>query len=175
MKGSNMPYTWTQKDALPDGVIAELRAQPHRSLAPVGFVWFIGITCALFALPLLAVLGSHALWGLLPFLGVTVWGMWYALHRNTHDGTLTEVLTISHDQLHLIRHEPRQADQSWEANPYWTQVSLHPEKGPVPSYLTMKGNNREVELGSFLTPEERKALHGELIEAINKANSARGV
>lgn len=46
------------------------------------------------------------------------------------------------------------------------QVRLTPAGGPVPDYLTLKGRDREVELGAFLTPEERKELAGELRAAL---------
>ena len=34
--------------------------------------------------------------------------------------------------------------------------------GRVPQYLTLKGEGREVELGAFLTEDERVALAGEI-------------
>ena len=42
------------------------------------------------------------------------------------------------------------------------QVRLHQTGGPVPNYLTLKGDGREVELGAFLSEEERLALRDDL-------------
>jgi uncharacterized membrane protein len=36
----------------------------------------------------------------------------------------------------------------------------------VPNYLTLKGEGREVELGAFLSEEERVALHAALRDRI---------
>ena len=50
----------------------------------------------------------------------------------------------------------------WQANPYWVRVTLHETGGRVPQYLTLSGNDREVEIGAFLSPEARLVLAAEL-------------
>lgn len=142
--------------------VAVLRLWPHRSLTARGFVWFIGITAVAFSLPLMAVLGSVVLWGLLPFLLLALAGVWYGIARNQRDLSLNEVLELSADRISLTRHNPRSSDQHWEANPYWVELRLHPSRGPVENYLTLRGSDREVELGSFLSPEERSKVYEEL-------------
>jgi hypothetical protein len=62
----------------------------------------------------------------------------------------------------LTRPEPMHWQREWQADPHWVRLHLAPRGGPVEQYLTMTGGTRAVELGSFLTPEERLALHGEL-------------
>jgi uncharacterized membrane protein len=42
------------------------------------------------------------------------------------------------------------------------QVQLYPTGGPVPQYLTLKGGGREVELGAFLSEDERRTLKDDL-------------
>jgi uncharacterized membrane protein len=39
----------------------------------------------------------------------------------------------------------------------------------VPQYLTLSGNGREVEIGAFLSEEERLALYPELTAALARA------
>lgn len=176
-----MPYDWLTPDtkapdhsgafaqsASPD--LLELRLWPYRSLPAKGFVIFIGVTAALMAMPLLATIGSAALWVLLAFICLALAAIWWALTRNIRDGRLTEVLRIAPDRIELIRQGPRQADQNWAANPYWVTVQLYKTDGPVPEYLTLKGNGREVELGAFLTPGERLALAGELRHLLPRRN-----
>lgn len=158
-----MPYAW--RDTGP-GDLDELHLWPHRSLTRRGFVWFIGGTAALLSLPLLAVLGTVVLWGLLPFLVAVVGGLWWGLARSFRDGTLTEVLTIGPDRITLTRRAPDGTEQHWQANRYWVAVRLYPTGGPVPQYLTLKGEGREVELGAFLGEDERVALAEELRAAL---------
>ena len=155
--------------ALAEGAGAEylLRLIPHISMGARGFVWVIGLTASLLALPLLGVLGTPVLWGLLPFMGLALWGLWYALQRNRADqSTLSEELRLTRDEIVLTRTNPKRPAQSWRANPYWVSVSLREKGGPVENYLTLSGGGREVELGAFLSPEERATLHDDLLRAL---------
>jgi uncharacterized membrane protein len=155
-----MPYEWTKTDGA-----KTLRLWPHHSLPRRGFVGFIGGTALLISLPLFFVLGSAVLWGLLPFFVAAVAGMYWALERNYRDGDILEVLTFHTTRLHLSRHGPRGRHQVWEANPHWARVELHQTGGPVPNYITLRGGPREVEIGAFLSEEERIALSAELERA----------
>jgi uncharacterized membrane protein len=157
-----MPYEWLP----PEGTEQRLHLWPHRSLTQRGFVWFIGLTAALIAVPLMGILGSPVLWALLPFLLVTIWAIWFALRKNGRDRDIVEELRLSRGRITLVRHGPKGRRQDWEANPYWLRVTLHQTGGPVPNYLTLKGEGREVELGAFLSEEERIALHRELLSRV---------
>ena len=153
-----MPYHWLP----PTDGTQRLHLWPYRSLPRRGMVWFIGGTAALIAVPLVGLLGRPVLWGLLPFLLAAIAGIWWALERSFRDGEILEDLTLSPGRITLTRHGPRGARQEWEANPHWVKPQLHPTGGPVPHYLTLTGGPRVVELGAFLTEDERKILHDEL-------------
>lgn len=151
-----MPYEW--RDIPPD--MAELRLWPYRSLSTKGFAWVIGLTAAALALPLIAVTGSAVMWGLLPFAALPIWGLWVAIRHNWRSGETEEILRLTQASLHLTRRDPGRPDRHWQTNPYWARLSLRP--APVPDYLTITGDGREIELGAFLSPEERRALHDDL-------------
>ncbi|RMD94131.1 MAG: DUF2244 domain-containing protein [Alphaproteobacteria bacterium] len=152
--------------------LAHLVLWPHRSLPRKGFAWFIIGTFLLLCVPLLAVLGTVILWGLLPFVMGTLALLWYFLERSYTDAKLREDLWIWPDRVELVRSNPRGPRQEWTANPHWVKVELHRQGGPVPSYLTLRGGGREVELGAFLTPEERETLYGEILAELERANRA---
>jgi uncharacterized membrane protein len=144
-----------------------LSLTPHQSLTPKGFVVFIGVTATAFALPLLSLAGTPAFWWVLPPVALTVLLIWTLLKRSWRDGTLREDVTLWPDRLLIERANPRAPDQIWEANPHWVRVTLHATSGPVDNYLTLAGNaGREVELGRFLTPQERAELHRLLTRAL---------
>ena len=168
-----MPVEWTTSNAeapaLPgafshDGgrPFATLRLWPHRSLPMTGFVGIMAFTGCMFLVPLTPFIGTPVFWGLLPFLVAAMAALYLFFLRNYRDGELTEVLTVWSDRVALVRHNPRTPDQTWEANPYWIRLSLLPDRGPVGNYLTLNGGGREVELGAFLSPEEREALYDDL-------------
>ncbi|MDJ1007742.1 MAG: DUF2244 domain-containing protein [Paracoccaceae bacterium] len=151
-----MPYRWTET---PTETTLDL--WPHQSMTPRGFTWFIGATAALLALPLIALLGSPVVWVLLAFFLATLAALWWALSANVAARHSREALTVSPDRMHLAHLPARGPALEWEANPHWVTVHLH-QDGPVEKYLTLRGNGREVELGSFLSPEEREGLFEDL-------------
>ncbi|MCC7320246.1 MAG: DUF2244 domain-containing protein [Rubellimicrobium sp.] len=157
-----MPYRWTEP-ASPDDPPARLRLWPHQSLDRRGFALFFGLTAALVAMPLLALVGSAALWGVLPFAGLAFWGTWAAVRRQARDAArVSEELSLWPDRIVLV-HVPAQGPAvAWEANPHWVRLTLHARGGPVPDYLTLGSGGREVELGAFLSEEERRSLHEDL-------------
>lgn len=163
-----MPYEWQQTQPAPGAPAARLHLWPFRSLPRRGFVWFIGATAALIALPMLTIIGSPVLWGLLPFAGITLAGVWWALNRSYRDAEIVEDLALWPDRMTLVRHGPHGRRQEWEANPHWVRVTLHRSGGPVPNYLTLQGGPREVELGAFLSEDERVKLRDELYAALEK-------
>lgn len=139
---------------------------PHRSLPRSGFVWFIGGTAALISVPLVALLGSPVLWGMLPFLVATIASIWWALQRSYADAEIIEDLCLTRETITLTRHGPRGKRHDWQANPHWVRLTLHPNAGPVPNYITLNGNGREVELGAFLSEAERTNLAEQLAKQL---------
>lgn len=157
-----MPYEWLP----PEGDNRRLHLWPYRSLPRRGMVWFLGGTSICIVVPLLGLIGTPVLWGLLPFLLATLAAIWWALEKSFRDAEIVEEMEITPDQVTLVRHGPRGKRQDWQANPHWVLLTLHASAGPVPQYLTMKGQGREVELGAFLTEVERRRLAAEITEVL---------
>ncbi len=145
-----------------------LHLWPHRSLSQRGFAGFISVTAGLFLLPMLGLLGTPVLWGILPFFVLVLSALWISLRRNYRDAQMIEQLSLWSDRIEIVRHDQTTGRREWAANPHWITLHLHDKEGPVPKYLTLRGGGREVELGAFLMPEERAALHEELRQALRR-------
>lgn len=154
-----MPFAWHETAPEGSGAVFRLEVWPLRSLPRAGFAWVIGLTAAGLALPLLALLGSAALWGLLPFAVLAVWALWTAIRRSYR--APHEVMLLTARRLELTRSDPGRPDRVWRTNPYWVRVALRRD-GPVEDYLVLTDGQREVELGAFLAPEERQDLYRDL-------------
>lgn len=154
-----MPYTWTT----PTGSNRQqMRLWPHQSLPARGFVAFILFTFAMILVPTLAVLGTVLLWGLLPFALLAVAGMSFALQSNHKSRQIEEILTLDPENAHLSHRTAKGELKEWQCNRYWTKVTKYEDDGPIPHYVTLRGEGREVEIGSFLSEEERIALFDDL-------------
>ncbi|QOL81021.1 DUF2244 domain-containing protein [Pseudooceanicola spongiae] len=155
-----MPYHWHDP--------GRLELTPHRSLPPQGFAVVIGLFFSLAMVPLFTMLGSPVLWGLLPFAMIALGALWWALRRSYRDGMILERLHLDEDSWTLLRDGPRNQHHEWQCKRYWVRVQMHETSGRVPFYITLSGNGREVEIGAFLSEDERKALFPELLNAASR-------
>ncbi len=157
-----MPYEWSPPPKRENGSQWQLCLWPYRSLLKRHFVIFMGATAILIGLPLVALLGSGVMWGLFPFILLTFWGLWIALKVSFRRGEVLETLTVTKTAVHLARLQPDGQMQEWTEQRDQVTAQMHPHQGPVEHYITLRGNGREVELGSFLDPRERRELFGDL-------------
>ena len=161
-----MPYDI--REDIKDTQIKIIEVWPYNSLKPKGFVLFLGSTFVLICLPLFNVLGTTVFWGLLPFLLVAFMGVWFALRRSLNDRQVLERLTLSQEEIALIRQDPTGEHKHWVCSPYWSKLKIYKTEGPVRNYITLTGNGREVELGAFLSEDERKTLYEELEQLLDR-------
>lgn len=165
-----MPFEW-----LPGGgQTRRLLIWRHRSLTPRGFAWVIGLTAAALVLPLVAVVGSAVLWGLLPFATVALWGLWRGLQHGWSGGGTREEVELTRERMTVTRHDPGRPVRRWQGNSYWVRATLS-GNGPVENYLTLSDGGRVIELGAFLSPDERQALKDELSAALNELRAPPSV
>lgn len=161
-----MPYRWT--DTAPDTDTPLLTLWPHRSLPRRGFAAMILMAFLLGTIPLYGLLGTVFLWGILPFILAMVAALWWGLERSYRDGDILEELRLRDHDLVLTHKPARGAAKEWACNVYWARAEMHVGGGPVPFYVTLCGNGRTVEIGSFLSEDERRALFGELQEKLSE-------
>ncbi|MGB0411491.1 MAG: DUF2244 domain-containing protein [Pikeienuella sp.] len=134
---------------------------PYRSLSPEGFRVILGITAAGLALPILALAGTGAAVALAPYAALALFALWGFIKLSYRSGRVTEVLHLWPDSIAVERRESWGRTRRWHANPYWVDIKVTDTKA-IERYLTLRGNGRTIELGAFLTPDERVELADEL-------------
>lgn len=160
-----MPYEWKTAPGAP---AQEMRLWPHQSLPARGFAAFVLATFTMIMIPTITLLGTTLLWGMLPFVLTAVAGIYFALQSNHKSRQIEEVLTLDDNTAHLTHTTPKGEVKEWQCNRYWTQVLKYEKDGPVPHYVTLRGEGREVEIGSFLSEEERVALFEDLQRSLRR-------
>ncbi|RMF35871.1 MAG: DUF2244 domain-containing protein, partial [Alphaproteobacteria bacterium] len=98
---------------------------PNRSLSARGLRIVIVGSALVYAIPLLAFIGSAAMLIMLPLVALHLWLLWYFIRRNTRDGRLTETVSLWPDLMTVVRREPGGTVRRWQANPYWVRLILH--------------------------------------------------
>lgn len=154
-----------------DKPIYQVTLWPHQSLTRPGLYWMLGITAFMLSLPLMGLSGTPVFWVLLPFLIAAFLGLCWAIRCNGRNLSLSEDLWVWRDEMRVERREPDGRLLRWQAEPRKVRVRVHSD-ARVEDYLTLSGGGREIELGSFLAPEERMALSEELEAALTRARRA---
>mgnify|MGYP001162273587 FL=1 len=150
-----------------DETILSLTIWPHRSCTRRTFHLVIVLIAFVLLMPPLVFLELKFAFHILPFSLISVSLLYVFCEKNFKDSQLNETLKIFPERIVLHRSEPTGEIKKWSADPFWTRVCLH-NKGPIENYLTLRGNGREVEVGSFLTPMERKDLNNLIVNSIHK-------
>lgn len=81
------------------------------------------------------------------------------------DRSVYEHIKLWPDLMTVHRYNPRTKDQYWQANPYWVRLKMR-DTHTHQNYLTLTGGAREIELASFLSPEERVDLRYKIEQAL---------
>ena len=160
-----MPYHWVDAPQSDEPV---LTLRPHRSLPRRGFAAMILFAFTMGTIPLYGLLGTVFLWAILPFVLVMVGALWWGLERSYRDGDILEELKRKGDMLELTHRPARGETKTWECNAYWVRAEMHRKGGPVDHYITLTGNGRVVEIGRFLSEDERKQLFPELQDYLKR-------
>ena len=149
-----------------------MRLAPNRSLDSNGTkIVFLLIACG-FLLPIIPFIGSPIGTTLTIFSGLTFYLFLIMLQRNFQQGNTFEEIFISKSKIVVVHQEKNKKQKTWEGNPYWTRVTLDINNPKLKNYLTLAGKGRHIELGAFLSPDERIHLRDKIQNALAKAKSA---
>ena len=139
--------------------------RPNRSLTARQQRLFFLFMCTV----VLGIAGAFAIrgfWPVLPFAGLEIAVLAYALWHCARSGALTEVISVAPDRISVDRGRGDLA-RVWETPLAWAQIRLDDSgRDWYPSRLVIRSHGKEVQLGSFLNEDERQRLAEELRRAI---------
>jgi len=161
-----------------DEDLTRIFLKPNRSLTWRQSVYvFVGMASFLVILGLVFALMGY--WLILPFAGLEVMVLGICLHQVAVEGRKRQLLLITPDRVRvekgLVRRDADSRGGSVERVEFvraWTRVRLRRSwQSWHPSRLTVGASGEEVEIGEFLTEQEKDTLAEELDAAITGATT----
>ena len=150
----------------------KIRLAPNRSLDSYGTKVVFAVIAFGFLLPIIPFIGSPIGTTLTIFSGLTFYLFLTLLQKNFQQGSTFEEILISKNKIIVVHQEKNKEQMTWECNPYWTKVHLDINNPRLKNYLTLAGKGKHIELGAFLSPNERLELRDKIQNALAKARSA---
>jgi len=150
--------------------IFEALLYPHRSLGRKGYAILIAGTAAIVSLYGIVFLVIGA-WPIFGFLGGE-WMLFWFLFRKHHRGDdRRERIRLYADHLLFERYDRRGGHTVERLQPYWLNVILERAAAPD-NALLLRSHGRTIEVGAFLSAQERRDLASELHAVLARHRSS---
>ena len=110
-------------------------------------------------------------WPVTPFMGVDVLALAWAFFNSNRAAKKREELELSRSELRVDYYPARGEPRNVGLNPYWVKVELdEPPRGR--SAITLASHGKRLQIGSFLSPNDRASFAKALINALGMARQA---
>ncbi len=161
-------------DAPPDAAadarpLLDVVVYPHRSLGPTGFLALMAVLSACsFTIGLVFYLSGA--WPVVGFLGLDVLIVYVAFRLNYRAARAYETVRLTPEALEIAKVDAHGRRRSATLQPYWLAVDMD-DPPRRDSRLTLRTHGRRLEIGGFLTPDEKLDLARALRRALDEARS----
>ncbi len=143
--------------------------KPNRSLSRLGF-WVVFIGASLSALAIGISFTQMGAWPVLGFCGLEILLLYVAFQTNYIAGRKSEELKLTNEKLEVRKISPFGRVLYWYFEPTWLQITLE-KPSHHNSKLKLASHGQSLEIGAFLTPEERLQLAKALRDALDRWRS----
>lgn len=144
---------------------------PNCSLTPRGARLFVG-SLATVTFAVAGFFALQGLWPVLPFAGLEIGLLAWAVRASMRRGSEREVIVVSEAQVVVERRSPSGSRQSVFPR-HWARVTLRdPQPARYPSRLSIESHGRSCEVGRFLTEDERRRLAARLERLVGKTSES---
>lgn len=163
------PYSESVDGPLSGPVLFDAVLEPHRSLSPRGFVVLMAaISIVCFGGGMVFMVAGA--WPVMGFLGLDVAFIYIAFKANYRAARAYETVKLTPDVLLVERVTASGRRQRWQFQPYWLSVHIaDPPESTSP--LTLRSHGRALEIGRFLSPDERLDFADALRDALREART----
>ncbi len=160
-----------QSAAPPGAVVRRFDLAPHCSLTPYSAAVFLGwLGGTTFAIA--TFFAIQGFWPVVPFAGLEIGLLAWALRASMRRGTCREVISITEETVTVEWHGP-QVDRVSVFPRHWVRVKLHaPLAALHPARLLFESHGRVCEVGRFLTEDERRGLAARLKQLVGNVNES---
>ena len=111
-------------------------------------------------------------WVVMPFCIAELALLLLAYRHFLRKNAVCERILVDEEQVTVQRRDVR-GERQWNFQRYWVQVHLLRQRhGWYPSRLMLRSHGREIEIGTFLTEEERQGLAEKLIGLLRPQEQA---
>jgi uncharacterized membrane protein len=148
-----------------------IELSPNCSLTPASARAFVG-GLAFVTFGTATFFAVQGLWPILPFAGLEIGLLWWAVNASMKAGRQREVILISDEAVTVEHRGPSRTTRLVFAR-HWATVKLRdPPKALHPSRLTIESHGRACEVGRFLTEDERRGLAARLARLVGKPSES---
>ena len=152
-------------------VAQRIELAPNCSLSPQGARLFVGSLAAV-TFGVAAFFAAHGFWPVLPFAGLEIGLLAWAVRSSMRRGAEREVIVVSEAEV-VVERRAVGGSRRTVFPRHWARVTLRgPLRAQHPSRLTIESHGRACEIGRFLTEEERLALATRLARLVGKTSES---
>ena len=144
---------------------------PNCSLTPASAALFFASICA-FSLAVSLVFVVRGFWPVLPFWALEMLALGLALNSGLKRRFCTQTVLVTDSMVSLVTRSPG-GEATQEFARHWAKVRLRGAQAKRhPSRLMIESRGKAVEVGSFLTEDERRRLAARLRTVVGGMNES---
>lgn len=143
---------------------------PHRALDLVAIKKVIAFFAALAAIPGLIFFAMGA-WPIVGFLGLDVLVLYWALTASLKSADAFEEITLWRDELDVRSVSEKGAETLVRFNPFFVRFAAIRDRENRVTALKLSTRERDIEIGRFLTPEDKASFATDFSAALHKAKA----
>jgi uncharacterized membrane protein len=160
-----------QAPLAPEDVVRRFELAPPCSLTPRSAAVFLSLLGGT-TLSVAVFFAVQGFWPVLPFAGLEIGLLVWAVRASMRNGKRREVICITEETVTVEWHGP-QVDRVSVFPRHWVRVKLHaPLAALHPARLLLESHGRCCEVGRFLTEDERRGLAVRLKQLVGNVNES---